>query len=113
MFGKYLCSLGGEERFNEVEMLFCSPERQMQTSWDAYVATIHEFRKLISIVSENCSIIAFSGGRSDLTIDDNKWLFRSSNWAELGFSRRKGLKSFGCVLTWRVLAQLDCLYPVR
>jgi hypothetical protein len=98
MFATELRSLGGEERFNQIKLLFRSPKRKLQTSWDAYFATIPEICKLIWIVSENCSNIAFSGGPSDLTIDDDICLLRSSNWVELGYSRRKGLKSFGCVL---------------
>jgi hypothetical protein len=98
MFGKELRLLRGEERFNKIKFLFKSPKRQLLTSWDAYFATIPDIRKFIKIVSENCSAVTFSGGPSDITIDDDRWRFRSSNWAELGYSRRKGLKSFGCVL---------------
>jgi hypothetical protein len=59
MFGTELCSLGGEEHFNQIKLLFRSPKQQLQTSWDAYFATIPEIRNLIWIVSENFSNTAF------------------------------------------------------
>jgi hypothetical protein len=52
----------------------------------------------VRIVSENCSSVVSSGSPNDITVDDDKWCFRSENWSALGYSRRKGLNSFGCVL---------------
>jgi hypothetical protein len=42
MFATELRSLGGEECFNQIKLLFRSPKRQLRTSWDAYFATIPE-----------------------------------------------------------------------
>jgi hypothetical protein len=98
-FASELRAMGGTDRFNEIKSLFKSPKRQLSTSWDAYFALIPDIRKLVRIISENCAAVAFTpGSPNDITIDDDKWRFRSSNWSELGYSRRKGIKSFGCVL---------------
>jgi hypothetical protein len=97
-FTKEIRLLGGKQRFAEIKYLFKSPKRQLNSSWDNYFSLIPDIRKLVRLVSENCSAIAFGGTPNDITIDDDKWRFRSSNWSELGYSRRKGLKSFGCVL---------------
>jgi hypothetical protein len=42
--------------------------------------------------------VTFNGSPKDITINDKKWRFCSSNWAELGYSRKKCLHLFGCVL---------------
>jgi hypothetical protein len=84
--------LGGEVRFNQIKSLFKSPKRQLDTSWDTYFSLIPDIRKLIRIVLENSSKITFCGNPSDITIDDDKWQFCSSNWAKLEYSR------LGCVL---------------
>jgi hypothetical protein len=72
--------------------MFKSPKKQLKTSWDAYYATIPDIRKLVRIVSENCSSVVSSGNPNDITIDDDKWRFRSENWSALGYSRQKGIK---------------------
>lgn len=97
-FTTELKAIGGKDRFQEIIALFKSPKQKLTTSWDAYFSLIPDIRKVVRIVSENCANVAYSGTPNDITIDDDKWRFRSSNWSELGYSRRKGLKSFGCVL---------------
>jgi hypothetical protein len=74
-------------QFNQMKSLFKSPKQMLETSWDSHFSQIPDIRKFICIVSENCSKITFFGSPSDITIDDDKWRFRSSNWAELGYSR--------------------------
>jgi hypothetical protein len=88
-FDTELRALGGIAKFNEVKALFKSPNKQLETSWDAYYDTIPDVRKLVQIVSENCSSVVSSGNPNDITIDDDKWRFHSENWSALGYSRRK------------------------
>jgi hypothetical protein len=100
--------LGGAENILRNKAVVPISEMTVQTYWDAYFVTIPDIRKLNCIVSEICSTVAFFGGPSDLTVEDDKWHFRSSNWAKWGSSRRIGLNSVGCVLSMAC----DCLTGV-
>jgi hypothetical protein len=78
-FDAELRALGGIAKFNKVKALFKSPKKQLETSWNVYYATIPDVRKLVRIVSENCSSVVSSGNPNDITIDDDRWKFNDQN----------------------------------
>ena len=67
-FSSALQALGGVSRFKEIIALFASPKKKMGTTWDAYFSMVPDIRKLVRIVSENCSAIVFFGSPNDITV---------------------------------------------
>ena len=66
--------------------------------WDQPFSPNENMTKLEKIMTESCSRIAVKWGHTDFLVDDDKLRFRSfSSSKSFGWTRSKGLKSFGPV----------------
>ena len=66
-------------------------------TWDNYFDECPHVRELEKIMARNCGSLLNHKSIRNCTIDDEKWRFRSKEWEKLGYTRRKGVKSFGPV----------------
>ena len=78
-------------------------------SWDYPFDTYADMVKMEHLVMRACSAIVFQKGATNLTEDDDKLRNQSEKAGKFGWTRSKGLRSFGPVNNMIAAAPCGCL----
>ena len=90
--------LGGQKSYVKFISSFNVIKQPNVSTWKCHYDEITHIKELQDIVSRVNLEVTFPDGHHDSTIDGDKLWNRSMDWETIGYTRMKGIKSYGPVL---------------